>query len=31
MNPAGIPAFYGAFAEDVAIAEVRPPVASIAR
>jgi RES domain/HEPN/RES N-terminal domain 1 len=29
MNPAGIPAFYGAFAEDVAIAEVRPPVGSI--
>lgn len=26
MNPAGIPAFYGAFAQDVAIAEVRPPV-----
>ena len=28
MNPAGIPAFYGAFSEDVAIAEVRPPVGS---
>jgi RES domain/HEPN/RES N-terminal domain 1 len=26
MNPAGIPAFYGAFAADVAVAEVRPPV-----
>jgi hypothetical protein len=26
MNPAGIPAFYGAFSEEVAIAEVRPPV-----
>jgi hypothetical protein len=29
MNPVGIPAFYGAFAEDVAIAEVRPAVGSI--
>jgi hypothetical protein len=29
MNPAGIPAFYGAFSEDVAIAEVRPPVGAI--
>jgi len=29
MNPVGIPAFYGAFAEDVAVAEVRPPVGSI--
>jgi hypothetical protein len=26
MNPSGIPTFYGAFSEDVAIAEVRPPV-----
>jgi hypothetical protein len=29
MNPAGIPAFYGAFSEDVAVAEVRPPVGSL--
>jgi hypothetical protein len=29
MNPTGIPVFYGAFAEDVAIAEVRPPVGSM--
>lgn len=26
MNPVGIPAFYGAFSEEVAVAEVRPPV-----
>lgn len=26
MNPAGIPAFYAAFSEEVAVAEVRPPV-----
>lgn len=29
MNPAGIPVFYGAFSEEVAIAEVRPPVGAI--
>jgi len=29
MNPVGIPAFYGAFAEEVAIAEVRPPVGAL--
>jgi len=29
MNPAGIPAFYGAFSEEVAIAEVRPPVGAV--
>ncbi len=28
MNPIGIPAFYGAFSADAAIAEVRPPVGS---
>lgn len=26
MNPVGIPAFYGAFSSEVAVAEVRPPV-----
>lgn len=26
MNPSGIPVFYGAFSENVAVAEVRPPV-----
>jgi RES domain-containing protein/HEPN superfamily RES-like protein len=31
MNPVGIPIFYGAFSEKVAVAEVRPPVgASVA-
>ena len=29
MNPAGIPTFYGAFSEEVAVAEVRPPVGSL--
>jgi len=29
MNPAGIPVFYGAFSENVAIAEVRPPVGAM--
>jgi|SRR6185503_6802189 len=29
MNPAGIPAFYGAFSADVAVAEIRPPVGSL--
>ena len=29
MNPAGVPAFYGAFASEVAVAEVRPAVGSI--
>jgi len=29
MNPVGIPVFYGAFAEDVAVAEVRPPVGAV--
>lgn len=29
MNPAGIPVFYGAFSEEVAVAEVRPSVGSI--
>jgi hypothetical protein len=26
MNPSGIPVYYGAFSENVAVAEVRPPV-----
>jgi hypothetical protein len=29
MNPVGIPAFYGAFSEEVAVAEVRPPVGAL--
>lgn len=29
MNPFGVPAFYGAFAPDVAIAEIRPPVGAL--
>lgn len=29
MNPAGIPAFYGAFSSEVALAEIRPPVGSL--
>lgn len=29
MNPAGIPAFYGAFSSDIALAEIRPPVGSM--
>jgi hypothetical protein len=29
MNPAGIPAFYGAFSKDVALAEIRPPVGAM--
>ena len=29
MNPVGIPAFYGAFSEAVAVAEVRPPVGAL--
>lgn len=29
MNPAGIPAFYGAFSKEVALAEIRPPVGSL--
>jgi hypothetical protein len=31
MNPVGIPVFYGAFSQEVAVAEIRPPVgASVA-
>jgi hypothetical protein len=29
MNPVGIAVFYGAFSEEVAIAEVRPPVGAV--
>jgi hypothetical protein len=29
MNPAGISAFYGAFSEDVALSEIRPPVGAL--
>jgi len=29
MNPSGIPAFYGAFSADVALAEIRPPVGAL--
>jgi hypothetical protein len=29
MNPVGIPVFYGAFSQEVAIAEVRPPVGAV--
>jgi hypothetical protein len=29
MNPVGVPVFYGAFSEEVAVAEVRPPVGAV--
>lgn len=29
MNPAGVPAFYGAFERDTCVAELRPPVGGI--